>query len=43
MADPRTKAGVVMFANSKNGLEIAKPVVEEAMGTESLAFAWLKE
>jgi CubicO group peptidase (beta-lactamase class C family) len=43
MAEPRTKAGVVMFANSENGLEFAKPVVEEAMGTESLAFAWLKE
>jgi CubicO group peptidase (beta-lactamase class C family) len=43
MADPRTKAGVVMFANSQNGLELAKPVVEEAMGTESPAFAWLKE
>jgi CubicO group peptidase (beta-lactamase class C family) len=43
MADPKAKAGVVMFANSENGLEIAKPVVEEAMGTDSPAFAWLKE
>lgn len=42
MADPKTKSGVVMFANSENGLEIAKPVIDEAMGTESLAFAWLK-
>jgi CubicO group peptidase (beta-lactamase class C family) len=42
MADPKTKSGVVMFANSENGLEIAKPVIGEAMGTESLAFAWLK-
>jgi CubicO group peptidase (beta-lactamase class C family) len=42
MAEPKTKAGVVMFANSENGLEIAKPVVDEAMGTESLAFEWLK-
>jgi len=42
MAEPKTKAGVVMFANSENGLEIAKPVIDEAMGAESLAFAWLK-
>jgi CubicO group peptidase (beta-lactamase class C family) len=42
MADPKTKSGVVMFTNSENGLEIAKPVTDEAMGTESLAFDWLK-
>ena len=42
MAEPKTKAGVVMFANSEHGLEIAKPLVDEAMGTESLAFEWLK-
>jgi CubicO group peptidase (beta-lactamase class C family) len=42
MAEPRTKSAVVMFANSENGLEIAKPVIDEAMGTESLAFDWLK-
>ena len=42
MAEPKSKAGVVMFTNSENGLAIAKPVVEEAMGRESLAFAWLK-
>jgi CubicO group peptidase (beta-lactamase class C family) len=42
MADPKTKSGVVMFANSENGLEIAKPLVDEAMGTDSLAFEWLK-
>ena len=42
MAEPKTKSGVVMFANSENGLEIAKPVIDEAMGTESLAFDWLK-
>jgi CubicO group peptidase (beta-lactamase class C family) len=42
MAEPRTKSGVVMFANSENGLEIAKPLIDEAMGTESLAFEWLK-
>jgi CubicO group peptidase (beta-lactamase class C family) len=42
MAEPKTKSGVVMFANSENGLEIAKPLIDEAMGTESLAFEWLK-
>ena len=42
MADPKTKSGVVMFANSENGLEVAKPVVDEVMGRGSLAFQWLK-
>jgi len=42
MADPKTKSGVVMFANSENGIEIAKPIIDEAMGTDSLAFDWLK-
>jgi CubicO group peptidase (beta-lactamase class C family) len=42
MAEPKTKSGIVMFANSENGLVIAKPVIDEAMGTESLAFDWLK-
>lgn len=42
MADPKTKSGVVIFANSENGLEIANPVIDEAMGTDSLAFEWLK-
>jgi CubicO group peptidase (beta-lactamase class C family) len=42
MADPKAKSGVVMFANSAKGLEVAKPVIDEAMGEESLAFEWLK-
>jgi CubicO group peptidase (beta-lactamase class C family) len=42
MAEPKTKSGVVMFANSQNGLEVAKPVINEAMGTDSPAFDWLK-
>jgi CubicO group peptidase (beta-lactamase class C family) len=42
MAEPKTKAAVVMFANSENGLEIAKPLIDEAMGEESVAFEWLK-
>lgn len=42
MADPKTKSGVVMFANSEKGLEVAKPVVDEVMGRGSVAFEWLK-
>jgi len=42
MADPKTKSGVVMFANSEKGLEVAKPVVDEVMGRGSMAFEWLK-
>jgi CubicO group peptidase (beta-lactamase class C family) len=42
MADPKTKSDVVMFANSENGLEVAKPVVGQAMGRGSMAFEWLK-
>jgi len=42
MADPKTKSGVVMFANSEKGLEVAKPVVDEAMGRGAMAFEWLK-
>ena len=42
IADRKTKSGVVMFTNSRHGLAIAKSIVDEAMGFESLAFAWLK-
>jgi len=42
MAKPKTKSGVVMFANSQNGLDLTKPLIAEAMGTEPLAFEWLK-
>jgi len=42
MAEPKTKAGVVMFANSENGLELAQPLVDEAMGERFLAFEWLQ-
>src|SRR5580704_13416510 len=41
MAEPKTKSGIVMFANSENGLELARPIVDEAMGEKSLAFDWL--
>ena len=42
MADPARKSGVVMFANGQDALNIAKPIIDTAMGTDSLAFAWLK-
>jgi len=42
IADPKTKSGVVMFANSENGLKVGKPLVDEVMGRGSLAFEWLK-
>ena len=42
MAEPKMKSGVVMFANSENGLEVGKPLVDEVMGRGSLAFEWLK-
>lgn len=42
MADPAAKSGVVMFANGENALDIAKPIIDTAMDTDSLAFAWLK-
>ena len=42
MAEPRTKSGAVMFANSENGLQIAEPLIDQAMGMKSPAFAWLK-
>jgi len=42
MADPKTKSGVVMFASGQNALDIAKPIIDAAMDTDSLAFAWLK-
>jgi CubicO group peptidase (beta-lactamase class C family) len=42
MAEPRTKSGAIMFANSENGLQIAEPIIDQAMGMTSPAFAWLK-
>jgi CubicO group peptidase (beta-lactamase class C family) len=42
VADPKAKSGAVIFTNSEKGLEVAKPVIDEAMGEESLAFEWLK-
>jgi CubicO group peptidase (beta-lactamase class C family) len=42
VADPKAKSGAVIFTNSEKGLEVAKPVIDETMGEESLAFEWLK-
>lgn len=42
MSEPKSKSGVVMFANSQKGLDLAKPLIEQAMGQEVLAFDWLK-
>jgi CubicO group peptidase (beta-lactamase class C family) len=42
MAEPQTKSAAVMFANSQNGLQLAEPLIEQAMGMKSPAFAWLK-
>jgi len=43
MAEPKTKSGVVIFANGENGLELARPLVDDAMGEGSVAFDWLSE
>ena len=42
MADPARKSGVVMFANGEDALSVAKPIIDTAIDTDSLAFAWLK-
>ncbi len=42
MADPKRKSGVVLFTNSEKGLEVARPVVDQAMGRGALEFDWLK-
>lgn len=41
-AKPEDKTAIVMFTNSENGLSIAKPIVQDAMGSEQLAFNWIK-
>jgi len=43
VASARRGAGVVLFANSENGLVLAPPIVADVMGGESPAFAWLKQ
>jgi len=42
VAYPRQKIGVVLFSNGENGLAISEQLVEDAIGGEQPAFAWLK-
>ena len=42
LAYPKRKFGVVMFANSDNGLTIVQPVMEAALGGNHSEFAWMK-
>jgi CubicO group peptidase (beta-lactamase class C family) len=42
-ASPRRRTGVVLFANSENGLLLAPPIVAEVLGGNASAFAWLKQ
>jgi CubicO group peptidase (beta-lactamase class C family) len=41
VAFARQRMGIVFFANSANGLSIAREIVEEAVGGEHPALAWL--
>jgi tetratricopeptide (TPR) repeat protein len=41
LAFPKQKTGVVMFANSSNGLSIINELVGSAMGNDHPALAWL--
>jgi CubicO group peptidase (beta-lactamase class C family) len=41
MAFPGQKAGIVYFANSANGLSIVREVVEETLGGNHPALAWI--
>jgi len=42
-ASPRRGIGVVLFANSDNGLALVPPILAEVMGGPSSACAWLKQ
>ena len=42
-ASPQRRMGVVLFANSENGLLLAPSIVASVMGGESPALAWLKQ
>ena len=41
LASPQQKMGLVMFANSANGLSMINELVASAMGTDQPALAWL--
>jgi CubicO group peptidase (beta-lactamase class C family) len=42
IASPKTKDALALFANSENGMAIARPITAQALGAEPLAFQWLK-
>jgi CubicO group peptidase (beta-lactamase class C family) len=42
VANPANSSGMVMFTNSDSGLSIAPDIVRDAIGSEHLAFTWLK-
>jgi tetratricopeptide (TPR) repeat protein len=42
VARPKTKSGLVMFANSENGLSIIRNVLADALGGEQPALSWVK-
>jgi tetratricopeptide (TPR) repeat protein len=38
----KDKTAIVMFTNGENGLAIAEPIVHDALGSQQLAFTWIK-
>jgi tetratricopeptide (TPR) repeat protein len=42
LASPQRKTGLVMFANSSNGLSMINELIGSAMGNDQPALAWLK-
>ncbi|MEW6127995.1 MAG: serine hydrolase [Acidobacteriota bacterium] len=42
VANPQKKSGVVVFANSTNGLSIVPEIIGEVLGNNQPALAWLK-
>lgn len=42
VAEPGTKSAAIMFSNGQNGLNMAEPLIDQAMAMESPVFAWLK-
>jgi hypothetical protein len=42
MLDPKSKSALVLFANSSNALDLAKPLIDQALHTNAEPFAWLK-
>jgi CubicO group peptidase (beta-lactamase class C family) len=41
VAFPRQKVGIVFFANSSNGLSFVREIVDEAVGSDHPALAWI--